>query len=94
AAQPTDRAKTAQNSRNMLRDAMVRCHELSTLWVYNGSHQPGWEVGSVAMEENDAHDTHVRQFTDHYRRIFARTLQICNLVPQEKWEWRPAETIH
>ncbi len=30
-------------------------------------------------------DTDVKQFSDRYRRTFARTLQICNLVPQEEW---------
>lgn len=45
------------------------------------------------MKENHTDDTHVRQFTERYRRTFAKTLQICNLVPQEKWDWRPAETM-
>ena len=38
-------------------------------------------------------DTDVKQFSDRYRCTFARTLQICNLVPQEEWEWRPAESM-
>ena len=47
----------------------------------------------MAMEESGTDDIHVRQFVDHYRRTFARSLQICNLVTEEKWEWRPAETM-
>ena len=60
--------------------------------VYPG----GWEIGSVAAEksqEDVAHDADVRQFADRYRRTFAKTLQVCNLVPEEKWDWRPAESM-
>ena len=53
----------------------------------------GWVVGSVAIEESVTDDIHVRQFIDRYRRTFARSLQICNLATEEKWEWRPAETM-
>jgi uncharacterized damage-inducible protein DinB len=34
-----------------------------------------------------------KHFVDHYRRTFARTLEVCNAIPEEKWEWRPAKTI-
>ncbi len=42
------------------------------------------------MEEIKLDVTH---FADHYRRTFAKTLEACNAVPDDKWEWRPSKDM-
>ena len=35
----------------------------------------------------------IRHFTDRYRGAFAQTLEVSHAVPEDRWDWRPAEAM-